>query len=290
MCADRKPVGGLDGRPVLPVPAGWTEQRFSLRFTVSVCFLTVLALGASAEAAWAFGTGRPVPGALIAAGAAVIGHVAGFGIYVWRTPRRSRGTGVLTTTPEGAMGVRFGYSAWAYYWLTAVLILTELGLLVVIVVAAATATIVGAVVAAVVGVTGLAIGWFLVTVLRLAPGEITLSRVGVYHRSLTFTHFAPWHTVFDVSTGWLGTPIIVVKAYPSQDTRVRRYGGWFGARELQFIPFMVVRTYWLADDPATVYHALSFYHSHPDLQPELAKPDALNRISTGRAVGGEERS
>jgi hypothetical protein len=53
---------------------------------------------------------------------------------------------------------------------------------------------------------------------------------------------------------------------------------------------MVVRTFWLATDPATVYHALSFYHSHPDLRPELAKPDALNRIGTGRAVGTRKQS
>lgn len=33
MCADRKQVDGLGGRPALPTPAGWTEQRFSRRYS-----------------------------------------------------------------------------------------------------------------------------------------------------------------------------------------------------------------------------------------------------------------
>jgi hypothetical protein len=269
----------------MPAPSGWTEQRFSPLFTVSVVFLTVLALGVAAEAAWAFGTGRSALGALLAAGAIIVGHVAALGIFVWRRPRRSGRTATLTTGPDGTTGVRFAYSAWAYYLLTAVLVPTELFVLAVTVAFAASGTVVGGLLALVFSAGWLATGWFLVTMLRLAPGEITLSPAGVYHRSLTFTHFAPWHTVFDVTGGWLGTPVIIVKAYPSEETRVRRYTGRFGAQELKFIPFMVVRTYWLATDPATVYHALSFYQAHPDLRPELATPEALDRIGTGRAVG-----
>ncbi len=285
MRADRGAAGGLDGSPALPAPSGWTEQRFSPLFTVSVAFLTVLALGVAADAAWAFGTGRPVPGALLAAGAIIVGHVAALGIFVWRRPRRSGRTATLTTGPDGTTGVRFAYSAWAYYWFTALLALTELGLLAVIVVAAATATIVGAVAAGLAAPAALALRGVLGPLVRAAPGEVTLSPAGVYHRSLTFTHFTPWHTVFDVTGGWLGTPIIMVKAYPSEDTQVRRYTGRFGGQELKFIPFMVVRIYWLATDPATVYHALCFYQAHPDLRPELATPEALDRIGTGRAVG-----
>ena len=51
---------------------------------------------------------------------------------------------------------------------------------------------------------------------------------------------------------------------------------------------MVIRTGWLASDPTLVYHALSFYHAHPDLRGELATPDVLDRISSGRAIGLEQ--
>jgi hypothetical protein len=110
----------------------------------------------------------------------------------------------------------------------------------------------------------------------------------VYHRGVTSTHFIPWPAIVAVSAGWLGTPIIAVGARPSEDIRVRRYMGRFRSGELQFLPIMVVRTVWLATDPTTVYRALSFYCSHPNLQPELGTPDALDRISSGRAVGQEE--
>jgi hypothetical protein len=110
----------------------------------------------------------------------------------------------------------------------------------------------------------------------------------VYHRGLTSTHYIPWHVIVAVSAGWLGTPIIAVKATPSDDTRVRSYMGRFRSGEVQFLPIMVVRAVWLATDPTTVYHALSFYCSHPELRAELSTPDALDRISSGRAVGQEE--
>jgi hypothetical protein len=284
MCAKNGMAGRLDGRPALPAPAGWTGQHFSLAFRLSVGFLTIMALGVAAEAAWAFGTGRPGPGVLLAAGATVIGHVAGLGIFVWRAPRRSGRTGRLEPGPVGTTGVRFAYSAWAYYWLTAFLVFTELGALLVILTAAASATVVGWLLVVALAAAVVAIGWFLVTVLRLAPGELTLSPAGVYHRSLTFTHFAPWRDIFDVTSAWVGTPVIVVKAYPSEETRIRRYTSRFGTREMRFMPFMAVRAYWLAADPIIVYHALSFYQARPDLRPELATPGALQRIDNGRAV------
>src|SRR5262249_33176921 len=261
---------------------------FPVSFRLSVGFLTVLALGVAAAAAWALWTGRPGPSALLAAGAIVIGHAAGLGIFVGRTPRRSGRTGGLVTG-GGTAGVRFAHSAWAYYWVTAFLVLTELGALLVILVAAVSGTVVGWVLAVVLAAAVVAIGWFLVTMLRLAPGGLVLYPTGVYHRSLTFTHFAPWQDIFDVTSGWIGTPVIVVKARPSEETRVRRYTGRFGTRGLRLVPYLVVNAYWLAADPTVVYHALSFYQAHPDRRPELATPDALTRISSGGAVAARAR-
>jgi hypothetical protein len=175
-----------------------------------------------------------------------------------------------------------------YYWVTALLVMSELAVLAVTAGAALSATAVGVVMAVVIGVVAVVVGWFLVTMLRLAPGKIILFPTGVYHRGLTSTHYIPWHAIVAVSAGWLGTPIIAVKATPSDDTRVRSYMGRFRSEEVQFLPIMVVRAVWLATDPTTVYHALSFYCSYPELRAELSTPDALDRISSGRAVGQEE--
>lgn len=96
------------------------------------------------------------------------------------------------------------------------------------------------------------------------------------------------HGLVAVSARWLGTPVIAVEARPSPDTRVRRYVGRFRSGEVQFLPIMVTRTAWLATSPTALYHALSFYGSHPDLRTELGTPDAVDRISSGRAVGQQE--
>jgi hypothetical protein len=272
----------------LPSPAGWTEQRLPVRLKFSMGFLAVMALGSIAGAAWTFWTGQPVDGVLLAAGAIFMGHVVRLATCVWRPRRRSSRTGTLTAAQDGTKGVTFAYSTWPYYWLTAVLVMTGVVLVVLAAAFAASATVVRVVMAVVIGVLAMIIGWFLVTMLRLAPGALTLFPGGVYHGSVTSTHFVPWHAIVAVSAEWLGTPIITVKAFPSEDTRVRRYMGRFGSGEVQFLPIMIVRTFWLATDPTTVYHALSFYRRHPDLRAELATPDAVHRISNGRAVGQEE--
>jgi len=209
----------------------------------------------------------------------------GFGLRVGRhTARRAGRPPTLAAAPDGGEGVRFAYSPGTYYWFTAVLVLTELGLLAMVLPAAASATVLGIASAVIVAAMAAAIAWFLVTMLRLAPGGVLLSSAGVHHRSLTFTHFVPWHTIVGVAAGWLNTPIILVRAAPSAGTRIHRHTGRFGTAELRYLPFMVIRGYWLATNPATVYHAISFYHAHPDLRAELHDHSALDRITSGRAV------
>jgi hypothetical protein len=220
----------------------------------------------------------------LAAGAIFLGHVVGLSSRIWWPHQRPIQPSTLTATPDGTKGVTFPYSAWPYYWLTAVLVMTELVALAVTVATALSATVVGVMLAVVIGALATGVGWFLVTMLRLAPGKLLLSPAGVDHRSLTSTHFIPWRAIVAVSAEWIGTPIIAVGAFPSEETRVRRYLGRFGSGEMQFLPVMVIRTAWLATDPITVCSALSFYHAHPELRDELATPEALDRIGNGRAA------
>jgi len=137
-------VGGLGGRSVPPAPTGWTSQRFSAAFVLSLGFLALVMAGLVAGAVWAFTDGEPGAGVLFGLGAVYIGHLVGFGVRVGRSSARRAGRPpTLAAAPDGGEGVRFAYSPGTYYWFTAVLLLTEVGLLVVVLVAAASATALG---------------------------------------------------------------------------------------------------------------------------------------------------
>ncbi len=279
-----RPVDRLGAEPALPTPAEWSGGQLPGAARATVVFLVILSIGLVVAAVVAFAGDDPAGGVISTVAALILGHVAGFGLWVWRTPRRSGRTGTLSATPDGATGVRFGYWFWTYYWFTGLLLIGVLALLALAVVGGASGAPAGGIIAIPAGIAALALGWVLVTVLRLAPGGITMSPAGVYHRSLTFTHFVPWEAVVAVDAGWLGTPVIVVKALPTPEMRVHRYTGRFGTAELRLIPYMAVRSYWLATDPATVYHALAFYQAYPRLRAELGTQSALDRIGGGNAV------
>lgn len=278
------------GRPVaadtsaFPIPPAWAKRRL-FKAVRSVTSLAVLAIVLAAFGAFILWSGDLPIGILLAAVAILLGHVVVLGIR-GRSMRRRRGARAqLVADPKATTkGVRFTYSAWAYYWATAVLVMTVLlGLALTAVRLAAPDSVLDIAGAIILGGPTLFIGWFLVTMLRLAPGEVTLSPAGVLHRSLTSMHFVPWYAVVGVSARWLNTPLLTVEAHPSDDTRVRRYMGRLGSGELEHLPIMAIRTAWLPD-PVLVYHALCFYQAHPDLRPELATAAAAERINSGRAI------
>lgn len=285
MTRDQHPAEWSQAGLALPPPEAWTRIRVSLWLRGSMGLVALIALTLAAEAAWLAWTGDPAAGVPLAATALYLGHIVGLSSRFWRRPRPSLQPGTLTATPDGTTGVRFGYSGWSYYWTTSILLMTELFLLAVAAGAALSATLVGAVVALVAGVLIVWIGWFLVAMLRLAPGGLIVAPTGICHRSLTSSHFLPWEAVVTITADWIGTPIIAVKAIPTPDIRVRRYMGRLGSGELRYWPFMVIRTGWLASNPIIVDHALAFYHAHPELRGELGTPDALARIGSGQAVG-----
>ena len=60
MFADRGPADRVHARHVLPTPAGWTGDRFSLGFRVTEAFLALIALSMTAGAVWAYLADEPV--------------------------------------------------------------------------------------------------------------------------------------------------------------------------------------------------------------------------------------
>jgi hypothetical protein len=132
--------------------------------------------------------------------------------------------------------------------------------------------------------------WVLWVVVELAGGRIVRGRLvlrddGVYHRSYTFEHFVPWHAVVDVSPTEFREPVIVVRAVPTEETCVRRTARAGAQQEYKLLPFIVVRARSLAVNPALVYHALRYYHAHPEARAELRGPAGEQRIRRGNVLG-----
>jgi hypothetical protein len=119
---------------------------------------------------------------------------------------------------------------------------------------------------------------------RIVRGRLVLRDDGIYHRSFTFEHFVPWHAVVDVSPTEFRDPVIVVRAVPTEETRVRRTA-WVGTQqEYKLLPFVVVRARLLAVNPAVVYHALRYYHAHPEVRAELRGPAGEQRVKSGNVL------
>lgn len=266
-----------DQHPVHPgasivVPDGWPAARRSPLIVFTAGFFALAAAAALGGAAWAVASGEAAAAVLLMVGAVFAAHLAGLSISLSRRPRTPAGAGVPGVTERGERGLSFSYAAEPYYWLVAVLVLTTLVLIGIGVIAVAGSSS-GWVFAVVCTLLSMFFVGFLVVVLRLAPGRIVLTPEGVFHRSLTFDHFVPWFAVYDVVAEPAEAPMVVVKAHPSDGTRLRRYIGRLGAYESQFLPFVVARAYWLGGNAVPAYQALAYYFRHPDRRADLATPE-----------------
>ena len=271
---------GTAGRDRTPTTAGWSGRRLPLSALPGTVFFAVAApcgliaaVGGVVERDW-----------VLFVGGAVIALIFGslLGLLVVASSRGSGAAPTLAQSPGGTSGVRFGYSTIAYFWFTTVLVMCVVVGLIVAVATGTSGSVFGGVVGVVFAGMAVLLAWYLVALLRLAPGELVLSPAGIAHRGLTSLYSVPWSAVQSVEAWRLGTSVIVVKADPSPESVVRRYTGRFDTGELRFLPFLLVRTYWLAADREAVLSALAFYHAHPELRGELATPEAVRRIAEGR--------
>ncbi|MEU4690009.1 hypothetical protein [Actinoplanes sp. NPDC023714] len=233
-------------------PLGWPKPRRSAVRVLASVFLglvsVLLAVAVPAgDFAEASGYGLT---------AVVAGHVAAIGITgLWR-PRPAGNGHVTGVTDQGEKGRAFSYARLPYYLLTVTLAGTVL-------LAARPPAIVAFPFA-------VFLGWFLVVLLRLAPGTLVLTPTGIYHRSLVLEHFLPWDAVVDVQARDASDPWITVKALPAAGTRVRRHTGRLQAFEGQALPFLVVPSSWLGANAVPAYQATRFYFDHPEWRAELA--------------------
>ncbi|GAA0462921.1 hypothetical protein Ade02nite_29560 [Paractinoplanes deccanensis] len=237
------------------LPEDWPRPPRSARRVLTAAGLVVFALLLVFVTVGAAADGDAGAALLLGAGAVLLAHVAGLSVSLLRRPRAAVGGPAEGVTDQGEKGRAFRYSRWPYYWLSVTLgaaVVLAAGYAVLLALGGTTA---GFVVAALLGGVALFLGWFLVVLLRLAPGVIVVTPTGVYHRSLVLEHFVPWHAVTGVEAQG-PEPLLVVKAMPTPDMRVRRHTGRLGAFEGQFLPFLVARAFWLGGNAVPAYEAL----------------------------------
>jgi len=205
-------------------------------------------------------------------GVLLFGHLAGMSISFLRSPRPAASQPAVGVTDQGESGLAFPYARRAYYWLTSMLVLIVIFFVGLAYTLAKIGTHVAWVIAVVVIASTLFIGWFLATLLRLAPGKIVVTPSGIYHRSLAFEHFVPWHAVEFVRAQEGRSPWILIKAPKSSGTRERRYTGVLGAG-VEGLPSMIVRAYWLGANALPAYLTLKHYFDHPGERSNLGDID-----------------
>lgn len=282
------------GDALLPWPGEWPAPRPKLGMILTIGYLGVLTLLAGGLGSWALLSGQPGPAILLLGGGVYLGLVTSLGLWLFHTRRRvSLKSITLHITGSAEDGVLVAYSGWLYRWLATTMLLTLVVLASVVLSGLAGwamppfSSPPGAVSVAVLSAAGLYCLWIVIEMAggRLARGRVVLSPQGIYHRSLTFEHFAPWYAVHAVSAEDVSGPLIVAKASPSDHTRVRRTSRAGKQQEFQLLPYVAVRGRSLAVDPAVLYHALRYYHAHPEARPELATDAGLQRIRTANLLG-----
>lgn len=175
----------------------------------------------------------------------------------------------LRVNDVGEAGIAFSYGLWPYYWAAVVVVCGAVGLLGFAIAAAGGGSIDGVLVALVFAGLGLSMLWYVVTMLRVAPGVVVISPSGIYRRSLVFEHFVPWDAVTEVVARNHDTPWITVKALPLPGTRMKGHLSRF-VKGTEGLPFMIIRAHWLGPNAVPAYLALSRYFYAPEQRAELA--------------------
>lgn len=282
----------------LPWPAVWSRQRPGVTGVLVTGFLGFLALGLAGVGVYHFPPGERAGLVLVlCVGAVSVGAITAMDLWMARGRRRQPPSAVsLEGRGSVDAGIAISYSS-RFCHLLRPLLLVSTGIVVGFAAGGvmgrlapfgtpapdAASSVAGGAALCLLVVWAAWVVWVAAQIAgrRVARGRLVLRPDGIYHRTFTFEHFAPWPAVVDVHAGNHGFPVIVVRAFPTEHTRVRRTA-WLGKQpEFSLLPFLVVRCRWLAIDPAIAYHALRYYHAHPEARGELRTAAGAQRIRSG---------
>lgn len=274
MPRDHRPI---DDPAPPPLPVGWPRVRRNTLIVITAVFLALLSVGMLIGAAGELISGDPGTAVLLVAGALLLAHVAGLGLLLSRHPRRGGPPPGTGTDDRGNPGLAFSYAGEPYYWLLAVLLLSIVGGLGLAAILTLSGSPVGWTAAVLVAAGAGYTTWLGIGIARLAPGRLVLTPDGVHHRALTLDVFTPWYAIHAVEAADTDQPMIVIKAQPSDGTRLRTYAGR-GGHEAQFLPYVAVRALWLRRNSIGAYQALDHYLRHPDQRSHLGTPAAVDHL------------
>ncbi len=133
------------------------------------------------------------------------------------------------------------------------------------------------------GITAYAL-WFLVDLAlrKIRRGFVALTPTGIYHRSWALRGFFPWSDVIGVRAVHVGGPMIEVSMAANTGARLHRTSHAWLQSESRLAPHLVIRTNWLAVDPALLYHALRHYQADSTARPELGREAGAQRLREQR--------
>ncbi len=275
---------------LLPWPEEWPAPRPKLWMRLAAGYLGVLTLLAGGLGFWALLSDQYGSAIYLFVGGVYLGLTTSLSLRLLRTRRHVPPTAItLGKMGSAENGVVIAYSGWLYGRLAILILLTFAAFTGLALSGLAGWSVPtfssapGVVSTVIFSAAGLYFLWIVVDMAsgRLARGRVGLSPDGIYHRSLTFEHFVPWHAVNTISAEDISGPLIVTKVAASDHTQVRRTS-WIGKQqEFKLLPYGAVRARSLEVDPAVLYHTLRYYHAHPGARPELATDAGLRRIRTG---------
>jgi hypothetical protein len=243
-------------------PANWPKPSRSAGRVLSAVGFGLLALITAAVVIADFVVGDYGQGLIWAVAALMFAHLSGLAASMLRRPAPADPPPTAGFTDEAERGLAFAYARSPYYWLCVVLAAAGLFAVGFAIVFAYQATATGWVFTIIFAAVALYLGWFLVVMLRLAPGMVVLTPTGIYHRGLAHEHFVPWEAVVDVHAREGRTPWITIKAMPANGTRERRRTGPLGPGA-PGLPFMIVQAHWLGTNAVPAYRALRHYFDNP---------------------------
>ncbi len=121
-------------------------------------------------------------------------------------------------------------------------------------------------------------------------GWLALTPEGVTHRNHAMEAFVPWDLVGYVAVEEVGSqgpkvPVILLAVPGESHTHIVQHAKH--GLESQFAPHVAMRPAVLGIDPGALYHALRFYHEHPEARGELASDAGLRRLQRGEARVGD---
>ncbi len=225
-------------------------------------------------------------GTMIAAGLTAFVYWARLGLR-----RRSSSRVFLSCRdePEGT-GTVIGYSfaVWLTYWAMAVVCLAGFAFLTAVSVLGLLTESFGSLSAVVaVGLFGGVTCYLLCFCFhglrgKLARGSVALSPHGVFHRSWSFRSYAPWDSVIAVDAAEMDGPLISLIATSDGGAWFERTSRLWKQEEMALAPSLAIRGRWLSVDPALLYHALRYYHAHPEARAELASTAGVQRLQQAR--------